>query len=135
MARYVIAPDAALRVARDRLPVDDGHRLLAPSLVRSHVNTLLLHSVRRGELTRAEARAAFDRLLALRIRLLGDRVLQASAWDVAEELGWPDTLEAEYVALTRLHADALVTEDPRLVRALAGVVEVAPADVLGRPAM
>jgi hypothetical protein len=36
----------------------------------------------------------------LRIRLLGDRVLQDAAWKVADQLGWPDTFDAEYVALT-----------------------------------
>jgi predicted nucleic acid-binding protein len=130
MGRYVIAPDAALRMARDETVVGDEHRLLAPSIVRSQVNSLLLQAARRGELTRRDARALFDRVLAMRMRLLGDRVLQATAWDVAEELGWPDTLDAEYVALTRLHADALVTEDERLVKAVRGAVEVAPYSVL-----
>ena len=40
-----------------------------------------------------------DFLRGLRIRLLGDRVLQRVAWKVAEELGWHDTFVAEYVAL------------------------------------
>ncbi|MBO0846814.1 MAG: type II toxin-antitoxin system VapC family toxin [Nocardioides sp.] len=130
MGRYVIAPDAALSMAREDLVVGEEHRLLAPSVLRSHVNSLLLQAVRRGELTRKEARNLFDRVLAMRMRLLGDRVLQANAWDVAEELGWPDTLEAEYVALTRMHADALVTEDERLRKAVRGVVDVVPVAVL-----
>ena len=47
----------------------------------------------------------------LRIRLLGDRVLQNVAWKAAVLLGWPGTFDAEDVALTQLHADALITLD------------------------
>jgi hypothetical protein len=50
----------------------------------------------------------------LRIRLLGDRVLQNVVWKAAGLLGWPDTFDAEYVALTQLHADALITLDRHL---------------------
>ena len=60
----------------------------------------------------------------LRLRLLGDRVLQRVAWDVADRLGWPDTLDAEYIALTQLHADAFVTLDPELAVAVQGLVRV-----------
>ena len=67
---------------------------------------------------------------ALRIRLLGDRVLQNVAWEVAEQLGWPDTFDAEYVALTRLHADALVTLDGRLADTVQDLVTVVPLDAL-----
>jgi hypothetical protein len=130
MARYVITPDAALRLAREGVERGGTHTLLAPSILRSQVNTLLLHAVRRGELTKREARADFDRVLALRMRLLGDRVLQSVAWDVAEELGWPETLRAEYVALTRLHADALVTDDPDWAASVAGVVDLVPVSAL-----
>jgi predicted nucleic acid-binding protein len=58
-----------------------------------------------------------------RMRLLGDRVLQSTAWkEVAEELGWTDTLDAEYVALTQLHADALITFDRDLARSARSLV-------------
>lgn len=62
---------------------------------------------------------------ALNIRLLGDRVLQNLAWNFAERLGWEDTFTAEYVALTKLQADAFVTLDPDLARAAATLVPVA----------
>lgn len=59
-------------------------------------------------------------------------MLQRTAWNIALELAWPDTLAAEYLALTRLQADAFVTLDPALERAAAGVVPVARiADLLG----
>jgi predicted nucleic acid-binding protein len=66
----------------------------------------------------------------LPIRLLGDRVLQNVAWKVADQLGWPDTLDAEYVALTQLQADALITIDRQLARAVKDLVTVAPIEAL-----
>jgi predicted nucleic acid-binding protein len=66
----------------------------------------------------------------LRVRLLGDSVLQARAWKVADQLGWPDTMDAEYVALTQLQADAFITLDADLARAVTGQVTVAPVQSL-----
>jgi hypothetical protein len=40
------------------------------------------------------------------IRLLGDAVLRRRAWELADQLGWASTYNAEYVALTQLQADA-----------------------------
>jgi len=68
----------------------------------------------------------------LRIRLLGDRVLQQVAWSVADRLGWPDTMDAEYVALTKLQGDALVTLDNDLAAAAAELMAVAPYEALLR---
>jgi hypothetical protein len=62
---------------------------------------------------------------SLYIRLLGDRVLQKVAWDFAERLGWEDTFTAEYLALTKLQADAFVTLDPALAQVAATLVPVA----------
>jgi predicted nucleic acid-binding protein len=64
------------------------------------------------------------------MRLLGDRTLQRVAWKIADERGWPDTFDAEYVALTRLQADALVTLDQRLARAVDDIVTIAPIEDL-----
>ena len=64
----------------------------------------------------------------MRIRLLGDAVLRRRAWDLAEQLGWPETYEAEYVALTQLQADAYATLDADLARRLEGIVATATID-------
>jgi predicted nucleic acid-binding protein len=130
MARYVITPDVALRLAGDRVAVPAGHHLLAPTLLRSQLLSLLYQAVRRGELTRKEADRQLDYVRGLRLRLLGDRVLQGLAWRFADQLGWPDTLTAEYVALAKLQADALVTLDATLARQAAKLVPTAPVDVL-----
>jgi predicted nucleic acid-binding protein len=130
MTRYVIAPAVALRLATDAAPLADEHQLLAPTLLRSQVLSQLYREVREGRLTRKDADHQLDAVRGLRIRLLGDRVLQRVAWTIAAELGWPDTLDAEYLALTRLQADAFVTLDPRLAAAAEGVVPVAPLAAL-----
>jgi predicted nucleic acid-binding protein len=90
-------------------------------------------AVRRGELTRAEADSRLDYIRAQHVRLLGDRVLQGRAWKVAERLGWSDTLDAEYVALTQLQADAFVTLDAQLEQAAKSLVAVAPFEALLEP--
>jgi predicted nucleic acid-binding protein len=130
MTRYVIRPDVAIRLARENAVIRPEHELLAPALLRSQVLSLLFESVQRGELTAHDAENALGHVRRLKLRLLGDRVLQRVAWDVADQLGWPDTYDAEYVALTRLQADALVTLDERLAQAAKRLVAVAPIDDL-----
>lgn len=130
MARYVIEPDVALALAAREAGIASRHRLFAPTLLRSQVLAQLYVEVQRGDLSRKEAGRRLDYLRALPLRLLGDRVLQRVAWDVAAELGWPDTFVAEYVALTKLQADALVTRDPELARAASKVIAVAMMDDL-----
>jgi predicted nucleic acid-binding protein len=63
------------------------------------------------------------------IRLLGDAVLRRRAWDLAEQLGWAETYDAEYVALTQLQADAFVTRDAERARR-EGIVPTATIDAL-----
>jgi predicted nucleic acid-binding protein len=130
MTRYVIGPDVAMRLALDRTVVRAEHQLVAPTLLRSQVLSLLYQAVRRGEMTRKDADERLTYVRGLRLRLLGDRVLQNVAWKVADQLGWSDTFDAEYVALTQLQADALITLDQLLVRAVEGLVTVAPIEVL-----
>jgi len=133
MTRYVIGPDVAIRLAHDEAVIRGGHQILAPTLLRSQMLSLLYQAVRRGEMTRKDAERQLNYVRGLRIRLLGDRVLQNVAWKAAGLLGWPDTFDAEYVALTQLHADALITLDRHLVDAVKDLVAVAPIEVLYRP--
>lgn len=130
--RYVIGPDVALRLAAGNATIAGDHQLVAPTLLRSHVLTMLYRAVRRGELTKKDADRQLNHVRALRIRLLGDRVLQSVAWRVADQLGWDDTYEAEYVALTQLQADAFVTLDTRLADAVKDLVTLAPIGDLHR---
>ena len=132
MTRYVIGPDVALRLARDAASIRDEHQLVAPTLLRSQLLALLYQAVQRGEMSRKDAERLLDYVRGQRIRLLGDRVLQNVAWKVADQLGWPDTLDAEYVALTQLQADAFITLDRKLAQAVKDIVTVAPIEELVR---
>ena len=132
MTRFVIGPDVAMRLARERAVLHRDHQILAPALIRSQLLSLHYQAVRRGEMTKKEADRQLDYVRGLRIRLLGDRVLQGAAWNVAERLGWPDTLAAEYVALTQLHADALITLDQQFGDAARELVTLASLEALSR---
>ena len=128
--RYTIGPDVVLRLALDGATVAAGHQLVAPALLRSQLVSQLYGAVRRGEMTKPDADRVLDHMRALRIRLLGDRVLQAVAWRVADALGWPDTFTAEYVAVTQLQADAFVTLDDALADEVKGLVRTASYEEL-----
>jgi predicted nucleic acid-binding protein len=130
MTRFAIDDLTALRLVQEDAPIAEGHQLVAPNVLRSQVLSHLYRAVRRGELSRDEARAQLDRLSSLRVRLLGDRVSRAVAWEIADQLDWDDTRVAEFVAVARLQADAFVTLDPELARRVEGVVAVAPFEAL-----
>jgi predicted nucleic acid-binding protein len=120
--KYVIDARVALHLAERELTVPAKHALLAPTLIRSQVLSLA-HE-------RGLPRDVVARVRRLKLRLLGDAVLQNVAWRFADELGWAETYDAEYLALTKLQADAFVTLDKKLARAAARVVPVATLDDL-----
>jgi predicted nucleic acid-binding protein len=126
MTRFVVDAPVAIQLAADGATIPADHALVAPALLRSQALALLYDSVRQGKIDERTAKKTLDGIRSLRIRLLGDRVLQALAWDVARTLDWPDTYKAEYIALTRLQADALVTFDKELSGAASTLVTVAP---------
>jgi predicted nucleic acid-binding protein len=130
MTRYVIGPDVAIRLAHNQAVIRDQHQLLAPTLLRSQLLSLLYKAVHRGDMTNKDAELQLTYVRGLRIRLLGDRVLQNVAWKVADQLGWSDTFDAEYVALTQLQADALITLDRQLAHAVKDLVTIAPIEEL-----
>jgi predicted nucleic acid-binding protein len=130
MTRFVIDASAALQMARSSLEVSEAHELLAPTLWRSQVLSALHEAVHRGELSASSARGQLAYLNRLKMRLLGDAVLRKVAWDVADELGWASTYDAEYIALTKLQADALIALEPHLARSAESMVEVAPVEAL-----
>ena len=132
MARYVIDAPTLLHLVEGDLRVDPGHQLVAPNSIRSEAMQLLLLDVRRGQRTDRAALDLHERITELKMRLLGDRVSRATAWRIAREHNWETLRDAEYLAITRLQADALVTIDPALAALAADLVPVAPLDVLRR---
>jgi predicted nucleic acid-binding protein len=131
MARFVVDCGVVLQLASEEVEVPAEHELLAPTLLRSQTLSALHEAVHRGEVSPAVALERLARIRAMPIRLLGDAVLRRRAWDLAEQLGWPETYDAEYLALTQLQADAFVTLDAELARSVEGIVPTAPIDALG----
>ena len=130
--RYVVDAGAVLHLAEHEVEVAPDHELLAPTLLRSQTLSLLHEAVARGELPAEVALDRLERIWRMKIRLLGDAVLRRLAWKLADRLGWDSTYDAEYVALTQLQADALVTLDAELARSVEGIVDTAPIDALTR---
>ncbi len=130
MTRFVVDASAALHLVAEGIEVSPEHELLAPTLLRSQVLSALHEAVQRGEIPADVARERLDRIGRMKIRLLGDAVLRRVAWNLAEQLGWAETYDAEYVALTQLQADAFVTLDAELARSVEGIGETAPIDAL-----
>lgn len=130
MSRYVIDAPTLLRIVADDVAISPAHRLFAPNLIRSQALCLLLKAVRRDELTEREALRRHERLTELKMRLLGDRVSRRTAWRIAREQGWETTYDAEYIAVAKLQADALVTIDPVMAANATGIVPVAELPAL-----
>ncbi len=130
MARFVVDCQTLLQIAAGEVEVDAEHQLVAPTLVRSQALAALYEAARRGEISAAEGVERVARINSLKVRFLGDKVLQRQAWKIADELGWETTYDAEYVALTTLQADAFVTSDPDLAKAVSGLVQTATVDAL-----
>jgi predicted nucleic acid-binding protein len=130
VTRFVVDCATLLRIAAGEIDVAAEHQLVAPTLVRSQALAALYEAERRGEISRSEGLERVRRINSLRVRFLGDKVLQQQAWKVAEQLGWETTYVAEYVALTTLQADAFVTADRELAQAVSGLVATAMPDEL-----
>ena len=133
MARYVIDAPTLLHLVDAGLRIDPGHQLVAPNSIRSAALELLLQDVRAGKRTEATALKAHERMTEIKMRLLGDRVSRRTAWQIARQHDWDTLRDAEYLAITRLQADALVTVDPSLAATARDVVTVAAIDHLTAP--
>ena len=130
MTRYVIDAPTLLHIVANDVQVSPRHQIVAPNLIRSQALSLLLGAVRRGELTEDVALEHHERLTELKMRLLNDRVSRRTAWKIAREQGWASTRDAEYLAITRRQADALVTINPALAAKAEDVVPLALLEAL-----
>jgi predicted nucleic acid-binding protein len=130
MTRFVVDPSAVLYLANAGVEVPGSHKLLAPTLLRSQTLSALHEAAQWGEIPADVARDRLTGLGRMPIRLLGDAVLRRRAWDLADQLGWASTYNAEYVALTQLQADAFVTLDAELAGSVEGIVATASIEAL-----
>jgi predicted nucleic acid-binding protein len=134
LTRFVVDADVVLHLASQDAAVSGEHELLAPTLLRSQTLSALHEAVARGELSDEVGKERLARIGRMPIRLLGDAVLRRRAWELASRLGWAETYDAEYIALTQLQADAFVTIDAELARNVEGIVPIAPIEALGATA-
>ena len=130
MTRFVIDAATLLHLVQENVPIIPQHQIVAPSLIRSQALSLLLQRARRGDLTESVALQHLERIAEMKMRLLGDRVSRRTAWKIARERSWETTYEAEYVAVTRLQADALISVDGLMRNQVAGMVPLAHVDAL-----
>ena len=114
-----------LHLVADNVDISSAHQLVAPNLLRSHALSLLFGAVRDGEITEDVALQPHERITEITIRLLGDRVSRRTAWKIAREHGWETTFDAEYLAVCKLQADALITIDHALAAKAAHIVPLA----------
>ena len=133
MTRFVVDCGVVLHLASEGTEVAAEHELLAPTLLRSQTLSALHEAVHAGDVPPEVALERLRRIRGMPIRLLGDAVLRRRAWDLAEQFGWAETYDAEYVALTQLQADALVTMDADLARRMDGIVPTATIEALRKP--
>ena len=87
MTRFVVDCDTLLGIAAGETKVAAEHKLVAPTLVRSQALAALYGAARRGEISAAEGIERVTRINSLKVRFLGDKVLQRTAWKVADQLG------------------------------------------------
>ena len=125
MTRFALDPAALLHLVDDGGAVEPAHQLVAPNSIRSQALDLLLARVLGGDLSEPAALEMHERITEVKMRLLGDRVSRRTAWRIAREHGWGTIHDAEYLAVAKLQADALIALDGGLARKASGVVTLA----------
>jgi predicted nucleic acid-binding protein len=99
--------------------------LTAPTLLWSESAAGIRQLAYRGELLADEERLALERLLAAPVAAVASSDLVREAIDLAKELGWAKTYDAEYIVLARRLGIALLTRDERLATTAGRYVRLA----------
>ena len=98
--------------------------LTAPPLMWSEVASALREVVWRRLLSKETAIEGLTRLAKAPIKRSSPKNLHIEAWEVAEQLGWAKTYDAEYIALAKLLDYRLLTRDASLRRGAGHLVEI-----------
>jgi predicted nucleic acid-binding protein len=113
-----------------RPAVLEAEDLIGPPLMWSEAASALHELGFRGDLGHDAVRTAIARLDELGIAKRDPVRLRVEAHDIAQQLGWAKTYDAEYLALARLEGAPLLTRDGRLQRGAGHVVHIiGPAEL------
>lgn len=100
------------------------HDLIAPPIMASEVTSTLCEMTHRGEIPPEAARMAVADFARLPIHVERPEGFFERAWDLARQLGWAKSYDAEYVALALMTGSPLVTLDARMRRGAGHLVEM-----------
>lgn len=103
----------------DGFDIFGREELIAPPLLWSESRSALHEALLRKEISDIQALRTMDALDRAPIRIRTHRGLGRRAWNLATELGWAKTYDAEYLALADLVDCRFVTLDARLRRGAA----------------
>jgi predicted nucleic acid-binding protein len=105
--------------------------LHAPTLLWSELLSALHAATWRGQVPVGAAARIRERVATTPfVRFTDDTRLHQRAWEIADQLGWAKTYDAEYVALAQILDLPLLTVDGRLQRGVEDLVHVlGPADL------
>ena len=118
-------------LAGGRLGPLDGHELRAPALLPAEVTSALREQSFRHEITPEHARGALSILADLPIAHEPPGSLALDTLQIASDLGWAKTHDAEYVALAQSLDCPLITLDARLQRGAARFARIlGPTELL-----
>ena len=93
--------------------------MVAPQLMILEASSVFHEMSWREAISKERAKQMLTRLLKADIEIRTPQGLTEAAWDVADELGWAKTYDAQYVALARMLDCKLVSIDERLLRGVA----------------
>ncbi len=133
MTRFAIDAPTLVQLAEGQYRISSENQLVAPNSIRSRALDILLQRVQSGEISETAALELHEGMTELKMRLLGDRVSRRTAWRIALDNDLDSIEDAEFVAVAKLQADALVTVSPKLASLAANVVTLAKlTDVVDR---
>jgi predicted nucleic acid-binding protein len=102
----VLVIDASAAIAACHTPVGfarfRGHEMVAPQLMILEASSVFHEMSWREEISKQRAKQMLTRLLKANIEIRAPVSLTEAAWDVADELGWAKTYDAQHVALARM---------------------------------